>query len=140
MTWKQFHGQGKLVTPNSVYDGEWVADQREGNGTLTFPNGCVYKGQWKKNLFNGTGVMTYAAGIAESYTGEWANNRKNGSGVLKYFNSDSYDGHFKENLVCFLSFLVVIYDFADYLNCKLSEFYCSPISEIVSRNWNIYLV
>ena len=82
-----------------MYEGEWVYDQKEGNGTMKYPNGKEYKGQWKRNEYHGTGALTYTSGTIVSYTGEWQYHRKTGSGVLKLANGDSYEGHFKDNFV-----------------------------------------
>jgi hypothetical protein len=42
------HGKGTYLFPNgNRYDGDWVADLKEGYGTLTYVNGEKYEGQWK---------------------------------------------------------------------------------------------
>ena len=96
----QYNGKGVYVCPTGTYDGEYVTDQKEGTGTLTYANGKVYKGQWKKNMYHGTGTLTYPSGIIECYTGEWQANRRHGNGILRFFNGDLYEGHFKDNRVC----------------------------------------
>ena len=32
-----------------VYVGDWLEDQREGFGVLSYPNGDKYEGQWRAN-------------------------------------------------------------------------------------------
>ena len=39
-----------------MYDGEYVDDIRNGQGTLTFPNGDVYKGSFVDGKRNGVSV------------------------------------------------------------------------------------
>ena len=70
-----------MLTYNSDlgYAGEWRVEEkdgyythvREGNGTLTYPDGRVYKGAFKDNLPNGNGSMTYPDGRVEN--GIWQN-------------------------------------------------------------------
>ena len=100
----QYHGQGSLHSPSGVYEGEWVYDQKEGNGSMKYPNGKEYKGLWKRNEYHGQGSLTYTGGTILSYVGEWQYHRKTGSGVMKLTNGDTYEGHFKDNFVSWNSF------------------------------------
>merc|ERR1712130_871917 len=74
-----------------------LADQREGQGIMTYTNGKVYKGAWKRDLYHGQGTLTYQSGLIECYNGEWVQQKRHGSGMLRFFNGDMYDGHFKDN-------------------------------------------
>ena len=42
---------------------------KEGNGTLTWPDGGVYKGEFKKNFIHGKGTQKWADGRV--YEGDW---------------------------------------------------------------------
>ncbi len=45
---------------NSVYNGQWVVNERSGRGTLTWPNGDVFEGEWLDDeKRTGLGVMRY---------------------------------------------------------------------------------
>ena len=41
------------------YEGEYVADLKEGSGKYTFANGDTYDGQWKAGLRHGQGTYTW---------------------------------------------------------------------------------
>lgn len=46
---KQRHGQGTSISLFGRYDGEWMNNVREGNGSFLFLNGDRYIGEWKQN-------------------------------------------------------------------------------------------
>ena len=107
-----------------VYEGEWVNDKQEGQGTMTYKQlGNVYDGEWKDGQRNGKGKMTYKGlwefddqvdgcytliRIAENdkdhdvYEGEWKNGKKHGKGKMKYICFEGecdylYDGNWKND-------------------------------------------
>merc|ERR1719247_2762872 len=110
------HGQGVLFFPNGdSYQGGWLNDQRDGNGTLN-ENGAVYMGQWKGGVRHGIGKEVWADG--NSYEGEYINNLKHGigtfhssvgrfegewfedamvKGAYHFVDGDVYDGSFMDN-------------------------------------------
>ncbi len=44
------------------YDGLYVDNQKDGEGTFTAPDGSKYVGQWKADKRHGTGTYYYANG------------------------------------------------------------------------------
>ena len=72
------------------YDGEFVADMKDGFGILVYANGERYEGQWKGNFAHGTGTLTYVDG--DKYIGEWSEGKKHGHGELFYINGDKFRG------------------------------------------------
>ena len=65
------HGTGKFIYQNGdTYDGEWVNDLKEGEGTYTYKNDShTYIGSFLKNEFNGWGTLNIIGG--GKYEGEW---------------------------------------------------------------------
>lgn len=62
----QRHGQGTLIFPDGEkYIGEFLYDEKNGYGTNIFPNGDEYKGEWKDDKFHGKGTKTYSDGTVE---------------------------------------------------------------------------
>jgi hypothetical protein len=55
------------------YEGDWLNDQRHGNGRQEFPSGDVYDGDWIKDAREGKGVCKFANG--DVYEGAWAGDR-----------------------------------------------------------------
>lgn len=44
------------------YEGNWLEDQRHGQGTYTFASGGGYRGEWKQGQMDGMGCYTSATG------------------------------------------------------------------------------
>ena len=63
------HGIGKYVYPNGgTYEGDWVNDIREGEGTLTYDNDRkTYVGDFVQDSFHGWGTLHIIGG--EKYEG-----------------------------------------------------------------------
>ena len=53
-------------------------------------NGDVYDGEWVANNMNGKGTMIYANG--DKYDGEWKLGKREGKAVLNMANTDVYEG------------------------------------------------
>jgi len=47
----QRQGPGVATEGSTVYDGEWIADRREGKGKMTWSNGSYYDGYEETFLF-----------------------------------------------------------------------------------------
>lgn len=78
-----YHGVGKVTyTDGSTYDGAWVADKPNGEGTYTSAEGWVYKGQFVNGVKTGNGFIRYSDG--SWYDGQWENNVKHGQGTHTY--------------------------------------------------------
>jgi hypothetical protein len=86
------NGYGVLVYKNKerVYEGQWVNDNREGQGYERFKNRSCYIGEFKDNKLNGRGVYKWANG--EVYDGEFSMGMKEGHGVWKGISGDCYIG------------------------------------------------
>uniref|UniRef100_H3HBB9 MORN repeat-containing protein 3 n=1 Tax=Phytophthora ramorum TaxID=164328 RepID=H3HBB9_PHYRM len=54
----------------SVYDGEWVRNERSGRGTLVLATGDRYEGHWLNDRKEGPGRYFYKA-TRKMYEGEW---------------------------------------------------------------------
>ena len=61
---KKRHGFGTYTWADDgcYYTGQWVNDQQNGKGTMTFKNGTRFEGDFFKNNIHGNGVLTTAIG------------------------------------------------------------------------------
>lgn len=75
-------GEGRL----GEYNGDWVDDLPEGEGTWTFGN-TTYVGSWKKGKYDGKGTLTR---LGFTYTGRWKDNKQNGIGTATWKDGSSY--------------------------------------------------
>jgi hypothetical protein len=73
----------------SRYVGEFRANKRSGQGTLTFADGDKYVGEWSDGKENGQGTYTFVGG--DKYVGDWRSKR-NGRGTQTYSDGSSYVG------------------------------------------------
>ncbi|EGD78670.1 morn repeat protein [Salpingoeca rosetta] len=77
-------GEGTFYFPDgSKYEGQFKADLRHGFGTYTYPNGDTYEGEWEEGLRHGQGTYTYAESGAK-YIGTWSRGNRVGDGKLVY--------------------------------------------------------
>ena len=88
---------GTWETPYSKYEGEFKDGQREGKGSLTYPNGDTYTGGFKNGQLDGQ--VFYSNKSGEKYVGSYKNNLRNGLGQVTFANGDVYIGEFKDNRV-----------------------------------------
>ena len=68
------HGQGRATWVSGprtghTYEGAWVRDSMEGQGTYTRPDGYVYVGAFKGNKQHGQGRSTFLNG--QVWEGSW---------------------------------------------------------------------
>ena len=62
------------------YVGDWVDDQRSGQGVQTWPTGERYEKSMEiGDKRNGKGTETYADG--RKYVGDWVDDQRSGQGV-----------------------------------------------------------
>jgi hypothetical protein len=75
-----------------IYDGEWINDEKHGQGKYTQSTGEIREGQWINDRFTGTG--SYRNKHGDVYTGEWKDDRSEGEGILLKVNGNLYTGEF----------------------------------------------
>ena len=75
------NGKGTMIYPNGeYYDGDFVENERYGEGTYHFNSGNTYEGEWVDGKFNGFGTFFYADG--NYYEGSFRNGKIEGDGTL----------------------------------------------------------
>eukprot|EP00602_Paraphysomonas_sp_CaronLab_P007983 CAMPEP_0185034708 /NCGR_PEP_ID=MMETSP1103-20130426/24814_1 /TAXON_ID=36769 /ORGANISM="Paraphysomonas bandaiensis, Strain Caron Lab Isolate" /LENGTH=656 /DNA_ID=CAMNT_0027571469 /DNA_START=198 /DNA_END=2168 /DNA_ORIENTATION=+ len=101
-------GRGKMTfADGTVYEGEWVEDRQEGNGTLTSADGdTVYEGGFVGGEYEGEGSLSSSFDVAEKnsvhrnsiqYKGGFKNGVYHGRGVLtNALSGTTYEGEFSE--------------------------------------------
>lgn len=99
--WKNGKANGNtiIVSDEYQYEGEFVDDLPNGNGSLyCFGSDAqyVYAGEWNNGLRQGYGDVVYSNG--DSYYGEWVDDKYQGIGRYRYANGDVYDGEWEANL------------------------------------------
>jgi hypothetical protein len=107
----------------STYQGEWIADKKEGFGAQLYPDGTKYEGEWRDSRYHGAGTLwvkkgnkkvkqyvgnwvrgrmqgfgTFYSDNGEVYRGEWISGKRSGNGRLEYPNGDYYIGDWTDNL------------------------------------------
>ena len=78
---------------DSIYEGEFKNNLREGYGKLIYKNGCYYKGQWHNDKKQGFGVE-YLENDKIFYQGEFIDDVYNGYGGIQLKNGNYYIGSF----------------------------------------------
>ena len=76
------------------YKGDWKNGKKNGQGTITYPDGTKYVGEFKEDSFHGQGTITYPDGI--KYVGEWKNGNREGQGTWTHPDGTKYVGEFKD--------------------------------------------
>ncbi|MBP8626905.1 MAG: hypothetical protein KBE27_05910 [Syntrophorhabdaceae bacterium] len=75
------NGKGTFViSPKSIYSGDFKEGKYHGRGTCTFPNGAKYVGQWRDGKMNGKGVYTLSK--KSRYVGDFKDGMFHGYGTL----------------------------------------------------------
>ena len=93
------HGKGKIYYKegNVLYDGEFIKDKFDGNGTYFDKEGNYYKGKWKNGLKHGKGI-TYFKNGRKQYEGQFIEGKAEGEGKYYYEDGNYYVGHWKNDL------------------------------------------
>lgn len=86
-----------LYPDGSKYEGDWVEDQRCGQGKYFYINADVYEGEWFNNVRHGHGSYTYAE-TGTKFVGQWKEGKREGHGELLHGNH-KFVGLFKEDRV-----------------------------------------
>jgi hypothetical protein len=67
------HGKGRWKSGKgpqcNQYEGDYVADKKQGYGVFTWASGNIYKGEYKEDERDGYGEMKWTDGSI--YQGEW---------------------------------------------------------------------
>jgi hypothetical protein len=75
------HGKGKFTCKQYAYTGQWVHNQRCGEGQVYFADNTSYRGEWSADACHGKGTLHNADGT--TLAGEFRNGRiHNGTGKL----------------------------------------------------------
>ena len=82
---KMREGRGRWVCEGDEYEGDWVGDVMEGEGSMKFVSGARYTGQWKAGRYEGRGEYVWVDG--SRYVGDWRDGRMDGEGVLEVHGS-----------------------------------------------------
>ena len=85
----------------SRYDGSYENGQRNGFGTMIYPDQSQYRGSWKDGKKHGRGEYAFVNG--DRYVGEYDNDVRHGFGTY-YFNcekSSQFSGLFSLSLFSF---------------------------------------
>lgn len=119
-----FHGQGKLSTHDTTFDGCWRDGMRHGEGRCTFADGAAYAGSWSGDRAHGHGrlkaryssprslppspvqptrssclpaapLAQYASG--DLYDGEWREGKKHGKGRFSFASGSTYEGEWRDD-------------------------------------------
>ncbi len=91
-----FQGKGAFMAANGYgYVGDFVENQRAGKGVRTYPEGR-YEGDWVAGEYQGAGTLLLNTG--EKYIGSWLKGKRNGSGVQIFANGDRYQGNYVNDL------------------------------------------
>lgn len=69
-----------ILDTGSRYQGDWIDNQRHGEGTFYWPDGEYYIGSYANDQRNGMGSYYWPNG--EKYTGQWKNDKRNGEGAF----------------------------------------------------------
>ena len=93
----QKQGHGTLVYPDGrIYQGNWKNDKKEGEGIFILLNGVVITGQWYNDILQPSVKIKYQNG--DFYQGETKDFKFHGKGMLKFADGGFYQGDFKEGL------------------------------------------
>ena len=94
-------GKGVYMQKNGhIYTGEFKNDKKEGRGVYKLPTGDMYEGEFKDDKKEGRGVYMYlseAPNKGDHYEGEFKGDQKNGNGIYKWASGDIYEGEFKDD-------------------------------------------
>merc|ERR1712128_326305 len=97
------HGLGVMTykKDKTQYTGDWVRDEKAGEGILSQLINGVYSGQWRNDERNGTGVNFYPEKEAVSevyYDGNWLDDKRHGQGKMFYGDKSVFDGDWEQDL------------------------------------------
>eukprot|EP00933_Yihiella_yeosuensis_P014551 TRINITY_DN13006_c0_g4_i1.p1 TRINITY_DN13006_c0_g4~~TRINITY_DN13006_c0_g4_i1.p1 ORF type:complete len:460 (+),score=87.56 TRINITY_DN13006_c0_g4_i1:90-1469(+) len=90
-------GKGTYHYPNPyfVYEGEWLAGKKHGQGRLSFDIGGYYEGEFHEGEITGSGYQEWADG--STYQGQFLLGCKDGEGTWRKADGTSYSGGWAQN-------------------------------------------
>lgn len=81
------------------YEGNWIADRFDGQGSVHYSDGGSYQGAWSGFKRHGFGVEVSTTGNL-TYMGDFKSNQKNGRGMARYSDGGMYDGQWMDGRQC----------------------------------------
>lgn len=92
----QREGTGKFfyANPYFVYEGDWLAGKKHGQGRLSFDGGGFYEGNFEEGEISGSGTQEWQDG--SSYVGRFRLGLKHGEGTWKKADGTLYIGGFEQ--------------------------------------------
>ena len=81
------------------YVGQWISNQRHGQGRMQYSNGDAYEGSWIKDHRNGLAKYFYANG--DVFVGRYEHNRREGLGTIYMVNMVQYRKVSTKSAQCF---------------------------------------
>jgi len=84
--------EGQKLFRGSRFAGNWSHGKRDGQGFMSYADGCTYEGEYKNGLKHGFGVLTWPSG--DSFFGTFNCGKADGPGELTFANGVYYAGQF----------------------------------------------
>lgn len=81
---------------DTIYNGEFSQDKKNGRGTLTYKDGSRYVGEFINDEKQGRGTLISING--DKYIGNWRHNQQNGYGVMNAVDGSVYSGSFVDGI------------------------------------------
>ena len=81
----------------AMYEGNWLDDQKHGEGEQTEADGSKYIGEYKAGMRNGFGILLMPDGTL--FEGEWFNDKKHGYGVLQRADNVVEEGEWENDVL-----------------------------------------
>ena len=75
------HGNGRMLLENGYYEGQFVMNQRHGQGKYVWNSGDYYNGEWVSSMKDGYGRL-FSKVENQIYEGHFKNNKKHGEGKI----------------------------------------------------------
>ena len=91
---------------NSVYEGEFKNDLKDGYGIEKYSDGSIYKGYFKEGLKDGKGILMLKGENNSKYEGEFKKNKICGKGKFKWNDKKEYYGEWDNNEISGFGILV----------------------------------
>ncbi len=86
-------GAGTLITAaGDKFEGQWAVGRLNGKGVAVWANGDRYDGEWRDGKAEGRGVQDWADG--RQYSGLWRDDQPNGHGIIRRKDGTRLEGEF----------------------------------------------